>query len=130
MLMKNALQSVPDVHVAQTISEMLGSPDQISVGIIAILIFGTFVFGGLFALIAPRLPVRTYFAKSLVFGAVSWLLMMVVFMPLGGAGLFGLERSAIVPFATLVLNLAYWVVLGMTFRWMSPSGSLSNAVNA
>jgi hypothetical protein len=33
--------------------------------------------------------------------------MMLVFMPLGGAGLFGLDRSPVVPLVTLVLNLVY-----------------------
>ena len=57
--------------------------------------------------------------KGLLLGMVSWLLMMVVFMPLGGAGLFGLERSAVVPLVTLVLNLIYWVVLAAMYRYLA-----------
>jgi len=118
LLMNNALHSFPEVRVARTLAGILGSPDQVMVGVTAILIAGIFVFGALFAVLAPRLPMRMYLVKSLVFGVASWLLMMVLFMPLAGAGLFGLGRSLAVPAATLVLNLAYWLVLGMSYRFL------------
>ena len=82
----------------------------------------------MYAVFAPRLPIRSYFAKSLALAAVSWLLIMVVFMPLGGVGLFGLERSPVVPVAMLVLNLAYWLVLGMSYYWLTKSGSQPDQV--
>lgn len=121
LLVNNALHGFPEVRVARTIAAMLGSPEHVMVGVAVILILGIFVCGALYAVFAPRLPVKTYLAKSLVFGAASWLLMMVLFMPLAGAGLFGLGRSLAVPAATLVLNLAYWLVLGLSYRYlMSP----------
>src|SRR5262245_17749250 len=119
LLLNNALHFFPDVRIARTLAAILGSPDDVMVGVAAILIVGIFVVGGLFAVFAPRLPIRTYFARSLALAAVSWLFMMVVFMPLGGAGLFGLDRSPVVPVITLVLNLAYWLVLGMSYRWLN-----------
>jgi hypothetical protein len=128
LLVNNALHSYPEVRFARTLAGILGSPGDVMVGVAAILITGIFVFGGLFAVYAPRLPMRTYFAKSLALAAVSWLLMMVVFMPLGGAGIFGLDRSPVVPIATLVLNLAYWLVLGMSYRWLTGSGSAPRQV--
>ena len=110
LLMNNALRQFPDVHIAKTLSALLGAPGQTMVGVVVIMITGVFVFGGLFAALAPRVPVRNYLAKGLVFGVASWLVMMVVYMPLAGAGLFGLERSAVVPFVTLVLNLVVWLL--------------------
>ena len=118
LLVNNAFHSFPDVRVAKTLAEVLGSPGHTLVGVAAILIAGIFVFGALFAVLAPRLPMRMYLAKSLAFAAASWVLMMVLFMPLAGAGFFGLERSPVVPAVTLVLNLAYWLVLGMSYRWL------------
>jgi hypothetical protein len=118
LLVNNAFHSFPDVRVARSLAQVLGSPDQVMVGVAAILITGIFVFGALFAVLAPRLPMRMYLAKSLVFGVASWLLMMVLFMPLAGAGLFGLGRSLAVPAATLVLNLTYWIVLGLSYRYL------------
>jgi len=129
MLMNNALHSIPEVHVARTLSGMLGFPDRALVGWIVLLVVGIFVIGGLFAVYSTRLPLRSYFTKGLACGMVSWLLMMVAFMPLAGAGLFGLGRSPVVPLATLVLNLAYWVVLSLSYRWVAGS-NLSNQARA
>src|SRR6187551_3276813 len=95
LLVNNALHSYPEVRFARTLAGILGSPDDVMVGVATILITGIFVIGVLFAVFAPRLPIRSYFAKSLALAAVSWLLIMVVFMPLGGVGLFGLERSPV-----------------------------------
>ncbi len=128
LLMNNALRQFPDVHIAKTLSALLGAPGQTMVGVIAIMILGIFVFGALFAVLAPRLPVRTYLAKGLVFGVASWLVMMVVYMPLGGGGLFGLERSVVVPFVTLVLNLVYWVVLSQMFRYLRAPYELTDRI--
>jgi len=128
MLMNNALHSIPEVHVARTLAGILGFADRPLVGWIVMLVSGIFVVGGLFAAYSRRLPMRSYLAKGLACGMVSWLLMMVVFMPLGGAGLFGLERSAVVPLVTLLLNLAYWVVLSLTYRWVAGSASLSDQI--
>ena len=124
MAMNNALHSIPEVHVARTLSGILGYADQPAVGWLTVMACGVFVFGGLFAVFAPRLPVRNYLGKGFVLGAASWLLMMLVFMPLGGAGLFGLERSPVVPAVTLVLNLVYWVMLSVMFRWLEGPGSI------
>jgi hypothetical protein len=87
-------------------------------GVVVFVITGIFIGGGLFAAFAARLPVPTYFGKSLAFAAATWLLLMLVGMPVTGAGLFGLNGGLVVPEATLVLNIAYWIVLGMTYRWM------------
>ncbi len=128
LLMNNALHQFPEVQFARTLSELLGAPGQIMTGVIAILFIGIFAFGALYAVLAPRLPVPSYLGRGLAFGAVSWLVMMVVYMPLVGAGLFGLERSGIVPIAMLVLNLAYWVVLSLTYRWLSSAAELTDRV--
>ena len=116
MLMKNALHRVPELHLAQTLAGILGSPERPLVGWIAFLVLGIVVFGALFALLAPRIPGQSYLLKGLLFGTVSWLLMMVVVMPLAGAGMFGIERGAIVAPAALVLNLVYWIVLSLIYR--------------
>lgn len=118
LLMNNALNSFPQLHVAHAMAAILGSPDNVMVGVAAIMVIGIVVFGALFAVIAPRLPMRSYLVKGLAFAGASWLLMMVVFMPLDGAGFFGLKGGPIVPEATLVLNLAYWIMLGVTYSWL------------
>ena len=118
LLMNNALHSFPEVHVARSLAAMLGAPDHVMVGVVAILVVGILGCGALFVTLAPRLPMKSYLAKSLAFGAASWLLMMVVFMPLVGAGFFGLARGADVPIAMLVLHFVFWLVLGISYRWL------------
>ena len=116
MLMNNALHRVPELHLARTLAAVLGYPDRLMVGWIAFLVLGILVFGVLFALLAPKLPVRSYLVKGLIFGVMSWLLMMVVIMPLAGAGFFGVSRGHILALAALVLNLVYWIVLSLIYR--------------
>lgn len=123
LLMNNALHGVPAIHVASTLARLLGESDHIMVGVLGILVIGIFVFGGLFAALAPRLPIGTYLGKSLIFAAVTWLFTMVVVMPLDGSGFFGLKVGPILPEAMLALNLAYWIVLGLSYRWLAvPAG--------
>ncbi|HKA43607.1 MAG TPA: DUF6789 family protein [Burkholderiales bacterium] len=116
MLMNNALHRVPELHLARTLAAVLGYPDRLMVGWIAFLVLGILVFGVLFAVLAPKLPVRSYLVKGLIFGVMSWLLMMVVIMPLAGAGFFGVTRGHILALAALVLNLVYWIVLSLIYR--------------
>jgi len=117
--MNNALRGIPEVHVARTLADILGHADRPAVGWIVLMIAGVFVIGGLYAEFAHRLPLRKSLTKGLALGMVSWLFMMLVFMPLGGAGLFGLGRSAVVPLVTLVLSLVYWVVLALMYRYLA-----------
>lgn len=116
LLMNNALHKIPELHVARTLAALLGSPDRPLVGWVAFLVLGIVVFGVLFALAAPRIPVQSYLVKGLLFGIASWLLMMVVMMPLAGAGLFGIARGTMLAPAALVLNLVYWVVVSQIYR--------------
>jgi len=119
LAMNNALKSIPEVHVARTLADILGHADRPAVGWIVLMIAGVFVVGGLYAMYSDRLPLRTALARGVALGIVSWLFMMLVFMPLGGAGLFGLGRSPVVPLVTLALNLAYWVVLAVMYRYLA-----------
>jgi hypothetical protein len=127
LLMKNALHTIPELHVARSISAALGMHDSVTTGVIAIFVLGVFVFGGLFATYAPKIPVRNYLGKSILCAAAMWLLWMVVLMPLGGSGLFGLNGGMAVPIGALVLSVAYWLVLGMGFRWISAPVAEPNA---
>ena len=118
MMMNNALHSIPELHVARTLAGILGHPDTPLVGWVAFLILGVLVCGLLFAGVAPRIPTRSYLVKGLIFGVGSWLFMMVVMMPLAGAGFFGVVRGHVLPLASLVLNLSYWLTLSLVFRYL------------
>lgn len=129
LLMSNALHSIPEIHVARSLAVMLGAPDHIMAGVAVFVIVG--VLGGmLFAALAPKLPVPSYFGKSLACAGTTWLFLMVVCMPLTGAGLFGLHGGPIVPEATLVLNVVYWLVLGLTYRWLLAPAAQADTTQA
>src|SRR5689334_9377550 len=119
LLMKNALHVIPQLHVARSISGLLGMHESVMGGVAVIFVLGIFVFGGLFATYASKIPVRSYLGKSILCGIVMWLGWTAVLMPLGGSGFFGLEGGAAVPVGALVLSLAYWLILGMGYRWLS-----------
>ena len=127
LLMNNALHGIPEVHVASTLADIMGETGHTLYGVAAILVIGIFICGGAFVALAPKLPLRSFLGKSLVFAAASWLLTMVVVMPLGGDGFFGLKGGGpIVPESMLVLILAYWLAFGVSYRWLvGPQGQPS-----
>src|SRR5690348_1211375 len=88
LLMKNALHTIPQLHVARSISALLGSHDSVLPGVVAIFVLGVFVFGGLFATFAAKIPVRSYIGKSILCAVPMWLLWTAVLMPLTGDGFF------------------------------------------
>jgi hypothetical protein len=116
MLMNNAIGKIPEIHIAKTLAAMLGSSGALA-GWLAFFGIGTIVFGVIFALATPRMPTRSNFVKGLLFGFAIWLGMMLIFMPLAGAGVFGVNRGAIVPLATLALTLIYGIILGIVYGW-------------
>ena len=76
-------------------------------------VMGVAVYGIGFAVVRPILPGRTVSA-GLVFGFVTFLVMMVSFMPLAGNALFAQDLGAPAVAAALILNLVYGGVLGAT----------------
>jgi hypothetical protein len=52
---------------------------------------------------------------AIIFGVFTWLMMMVTFMPLAGAGFFGAKVVISTHIGLLVLNLVFGAVLGVTY---------------
>ncbi len=78
-------------------------------------IVGTMLWGALFAgfdAVTPRAPL---WLKGIIFGVGAWLLMMLIFMPAVGAGLFGTGLGIIEPVGMLLLHLVYGAALGIAF---------------
>jgi len=53
--------------------------------------------------------------KGIIFGVFTWLMMMVTFMPLAGAGFFGAKVDISTHIGLLLLNLIFGAVLGVTY---------------
>lgn len=81
-----------------------------------LLIFGMvahFLYGGAAgAVLLAVLRERTGILWGLAFGALLWLGMQIVFLPLLGWGLFGSAVTPRIAVATLVLHLVYGAILG------------------
>jgi len=116
MVIKMKMGVMPDLNVIKMMTTMahgmLGTPAVPIVGWVMHFMIGTVVWGVLFALIGKSLPGGGYVSKGLSFGVLAWVLMMVMVMPIAGAGFFGLSLGIMAPVMTLMLHLVYGAVLG------------------
>jgi len=78
------------------------------------------VWGSLFPIFDAIVPGGSHWLKGTLFGIGAWLLMMILVMPMAGAGLFGMALGIMVPIATLVLHLIFGAVLGGTYGLEHP----------
>ena len=116
MMMKAMMGMMPQLDIITMLSVMFGthSPD---IGWLVHFMIGTIVWGGLFAVLQDRLPGTTATLRGVVFGIAAWFLMMVVVMPMAGAGFFGLHFGIAAPLMTLMLHMVYGATLGASFAW-------------
>src|SRR3954470_2391757 len=78
-------------------------------------IVGAVVWGLLFAAIDATTTRPALWMKGMIFGVFAWLMMMVTFMPLAGAGFFGAKIGITVAVGLLFLHLVYGFVLGVAY---------------
>jgi len=110
MLMKSAMGLMPQLDVIQMLSSMM----SISPGMAWVVHFGIgAMWGSLFALAYHVIPGGSALTKGMLFGTAAWLLMMVMVMPMAGAGFFGMQMGLMAPIMTLVLHLIFGAVLGL-----------------
>lgn len=119
MLMKTMMGVMPALDVVATLTgmahNMMGLPATPVVGWVLHFMIGTVVWGMGFALLYNVLPGGGSVTKGMVFGVLAWLMMMLIPMPMAGAGLFGMKMGMMAPVMTLVLHLIWGAVLGATF---------------
>lgn len=115
MFAKGAMGLMPQLDVIKMLSSMMGMPQYLLLGWMAHFLIGTVVWGILYSLLVPRLPGTNYVVSGIVFGILAWVMMMVVVMPMAGAGLFGRNFGPMAPVATLMLHVIYGAVLGLVY---------------
>jgi uncharacterized membrane protein len=127
MMLQTATHQVPELHMVKTMARVLGTPDQVLVGLGAHFLIGTVIWGGLYALVENRIPLQSPVARGMAFGVGAWLAMMVIVMPLAGAGIFASVRGTLlVPLGTLVYHLVYGAVLGTIYASMQPTAQMGH----
>ena len=119
MVAKGMMGLMPEVNVIKMLTavshQYLDTPVTPIIGWIAHFVIGTFLWGGLFTLFAIHWRMPNFAAKGVVFATLAWLLMMIVLMPLAGAGFFGVKIGIDVPVSTLLLHWVYGGVLGSIY---------------
>ena len=93
-------------------------------------IVGVVVWGLLFAVYDDVAARPAPWAKGMIFGAFAWLVMMVGFMPLAGAGFFGAKIGVASQAGLLLLHLIYGIVLGATYGILGDLVPVKLAVSA
>lgn len=125
MLVKSMMGVMPQLDLVHMLSDMahayLGIEAGLWFGWIMHFMIGTVLWGLLYALLHRHLPGTSALAKGVTFGALAWLLMMLVPMPMAGAGLFGMKLGLMAPMMTLVLHLIWGAVLGATYAGLGRS---------
>jgi hypothetical protein len=110
----NALGVFPELDIVHLIDQ-LGSVQR-GAAWVDHFIVGALLWGPIFtAFNSMMLEGRARWQKGLIFGVIAWVAMMVIFMPVIGAGLFGLKLGMVAPIGMLGLHLVYGLVLGIVF---------------
>ena len=130
MVMKAAMGVMPELDLPKMISGMMGASGVPAVGWAVHIMIGVIGYGVAIALLDSRLPGRSSIARGVLIGFAGWLVMMVMLMPMAGAGLFGMALGMMAPMMTLVLHLIFGAVLGWTFGRLSPSRTAGGAAQA
>ena len=117
MVIKSVLGLMPAVDAIRMLTQTashFGLPSSPVVGWIAHCVIGVVIWGLVFAGTYESWP-GTPPIKGAVFSIMAWLLMMSMFLPMAGAGFFGVNIGPSAAVATLVLHLIYGLVLGTVF---------------
>jgi MFS family permease len=115
MLLFNAAGVLPQLDIVEHIDK-LGSIQRAAAWVDHYIV-GTLLWGPIFAAFdATTSETRPRWQKGLMFGVITWFLMMIIFMPVIGAGLFGWRLGLIEPVGMLGMNLVYGLVIGVAFE--------------
>ncbi len=82
-------------------------------------IVGVLMWGLAFGSLAPLIPKWPDWLKGIAFGIVAWLLMMLIFMPVVGAGLFAQKLGVGAAAFMLGLHLIFGIVMGVTYSLLA-----------
>ena len=132
MVMKAMMGVMPELNAISMMATMAHDRTGMATGPVfgwlMHFMIGTVLWGGVFGLIQEKLPGSSV-VSGLVLASGAWLLMMVMVMPMAGAGLFGLTFGPMAPMATLMMHMVYGATLGFVFGKLTTAGA-SGAVAA
>ena len=124
MVVKSKMGIMPELDIIAMLSKMMGV-STLAIGWVAHFMIGAVVWGTVFVWLSPSLPGGSFWLKGVSLGVGAWLLMMIVIMPMAGAGLFGLHFGVMAPLMTFVLHAVFGAVLGAVYAAERSGPSLS-----
>jgi len=125
MVLKAMMGLMPQLDLPKMLAGMMGSPDMPIVGWVVHFAIGIVVYGVAIAALGSKLPGSSRVGHGVMLGIIGWLIMMVVLMPMAGAGLFGMNMGVMAPMMTLVLHLIFGAVLGWIYGRSAASQDVS-----
>jgi len=126
MIAKGMMGLMPELNVISMLSAMMHTKPVI--GWAVHFMIGVIGWGVGFAAVFNGLPGNSSVMKGIGFAVAAWLMMMLVVMPIAGAGLFGLNMGMMAPAMTLMLHAIFGAVLGLVFGRLG--GAAAAAVTA
>lgn len=124
-IMKGMIGMAPEMNTIAMLSHMMKMP--MAMGWVAHFAIGTIAWGGIFAVANSIIPGKTQVGKGIVLGIAAWLMMMIVVMPMAGAGLFGLKFGMMGAVLPLVLHIIFGAVLGFVAKFLEHDGEVKPA---
>ena len=121
MLLIGATGFEPQLELTHILMSVLGAPTDYALGWTLHFVVGSVLLGGLFAYVEPRLGADTHAKGGTLYSVITWLVLMLFFMPAIGAGYFGFQLSLFAPIVMLGQQLVYGGVLGWTYGKLSPT---------
>jgi len=131
MVAKAMMGLMPELNVIAMLSSMMHTVPAI--GWAMHFVIGAVAWGVGFAAFYNILPGGSSLTKGVMFGVIAWLMMMLLVMPMAGAGMFGLNMGMMAPVTTLMLHAIFGAVLGGVFGKLSngsPDAITDNADSA
>lgn len=115
MLIQSMMGIMPELNLPKMIAGMMGAPDMPMIGWAVHFMIGIVLYGVAMALLDARLPGKSHVGHGVILGFFGWLIMMIMLMPMAGAGLFAMSLGVMAPMMTLVLHLIFGAVLGWVY---------------
>ena len=113
LLLKSTMDLVPELNIIRLLVS-LGSITVVQAWMDHFIV-GVVVWGLLFGVYDSLATRPAHWLKGIIFGVFAWLMMMVLFMPAAGAGLFGNKIGIVAPIVMLGMHLIYGAVLGAAY---------------
>ena len=125
MVAKGMMGLMPELNVIAMLSSMMKSAPI--VGWIVHFMIRMLAWGLGFVAVSRYLPGKTDLTRGISFGVAAWAMMMLVIMPMAGAGFFGLKMGMMAPVMTLMLHVIYGAVLGYIYAKLGANKAATEA---